>query len=515
MNLFKKKRSSSKPSSRQSSRSSSPGIQTKRLSCNASVNYIRALDAPNYMAIIPYLSTIEDVMEFVQINKKCKGVLSKIKVNPYYCSIGDSLQTKQRIVQTELKLFPNIETLHCDLDVIKQLNVKSLRYLISYSIIGKIIYATPQLIQPIQSSITQISFYIDDNLTIPLNMMHYLQTIHVDINNNTEMLFFKKYFSTIIQSIQQLPCFQSIFIECNGDDLLKIQEYFTKFYSTRITVVFQIHHLNDIHIQNLQNLFSKKYIYFIVYEHDLSTISNLPLRFAFLNNHQLSLPFNLIFTPAVQKLCTTHYLPRLSLISSGLATSPPTTTIDLTEYTSLKSLHLSNMSFTKPLAISLPTTLTSLAISKSANFSLPNLLAVKLVEFVINECNSIKELYIPPTAKQVIVTHCSHITSLPNLCFIEIEALTCIECNNLTSIHVPSTTKEVVLYWCSKLKKLELNNGLELLDVFYTKQLTQLQLPSTLNQLDLNFCENLKKVEGLQALEHIMKVEMKQMFGLK
>ncbi|EDR23592.1 hypothetical protein EDI_208080 [Entamoeba dispar SAW760] len=466
--------------------------------------------------IVRYLKTVQDAINLKMVSKNCLTSFSYVKKNPFYSGPFDSLIQKEEIINKEISLFPNIETLRCDIETIKILDLNLLKKLSTIELVGKLIYAPLNIIHKIQQRICEFGFYIDENLTFDLESMNFLQRLHVDINNNSEMIYFSKFMNNIIQTIQHLPYFKKLFIECNGDDLLRLQEVLQKFHSTRINCVLLIHNLKETHLTNVLELLNKKNITLGVFENELtSSLSYYDFKLLFLDHYTLSLPDSLLFSNQLQKISLSHFLPHLDIFGYKIEVTPIHSLIDLKNIVCLQEFRLVNSMFSKPISLLFPTSLTRLEITTSFNFSLPNLLEIPLKEFCVSSCNSIKEFYIPPSAKLVEVSHCDSVCSFPNLHEVPLESLLCIECNKVSTLTIGTTLKSLSLYWCSNISSLNLKSGLEQLDIFYNKKLKNIDLPITLTSFHINFCEQLTKLNHFEALEPIAPIELKYKFKNK
>ncbi|ELP84273.1 hypothetical protein EIN_065380 [Entamoeba invadens IP1] len=505
MNIFKKK-----ATSRPTSPSLPPHQKFKRSSCG--IASTKSSDIP-FETIALYFTNVTDATRLMKVNRSVRACYYIMKKNPYYCQSTDSSYNKETIFQKELLLFPNIEILRCDVDVVKKLDARLIRKVTTIELVGKFIYAPPGIFQKIQNSISSFGFYLDENLNFTFDTMHFLQTLHIDVNNNTEMIYFNKFMFSTIQSIQQLPCFQRIFIECNGDDLFKLQEILTKFYSTRITCVLYVHNLRENHINNISELLKKKNVVIAIYENELSASFDLPeLKLLFLNNNKLAFVDSMLFSDKLKELCVSHYVPRLDICGFKVGLNPKIPEIDFSQLNSLQEFRLINSFFEKPFSFIFPTSLTRLEITTSAYFGLPNLPEIPLQEFCVYYCDSVRSFYVPPTAKLVEISHCNAVTGIPNLEEVPLEQLVIIECPRITTLKSSNKLKTLKLYWCDKLQNLSLANGLEQLDIFYNKGLKNLRLPTTLKILDLNFCNNLTQLDNVQEVRNIIPVELRHKF---
>lgn len=460
---------------------------------------VTANSAIPYEFIIPYINDINDLINLQMVSKSAKRGFTLVSSNPYCCSINDTIEKKKQVLTKEFMLFPNMEVLRCDMEVLKTIDQESIQ-LYTIDLIDKLIQSPVTLIQKLQPYISCLRLFLEESTPYNFDSMQYLRTLWVDLNNNTESMAFMRFMKSTLASVQQLPYFTTFTIECCGDDLFRLKDVLEKATTTKFRLRLNIHNIGESHISTIQPLLRKRNIYFFVYENELcNSIESYPFFLQYIGDHRISLTDGFLLTPSLMTVCDRYCIPRLEISGFNVGLSTPFTTLDLSAQTSLVEFKLVRVNFSQQFEFTFPASLTKLEIISSFNFSLPNLASLPLYEFSVSGC-SIKEFYIPPSAKVVRISHCNAVSTIPNLSDVSLETLVCTECKKLLTIRSSTSLKHLSLYWCSNLRLLELGDGLQSLDVFANKGLTSISLPTTLTSLELNYCDRLTRIDNFNHL---------------
>ena len=136
--------------------------------------------------------------------------------------------------------------------MIDKLTLSEIENIQCFHIAEKVIYPIPRM-DLILSKITYFSFYVDIDLHIPIHQMTLLKSLKIDINNNSEMLFFNEYMKEILSRLNELKYFQKLIIECDGLELFKILKLLQYYQWKDIQIIIKCFHLQQSHLLYIKN----------------------------------------------------------------------------------------------------------------------------------------------------------------------------------------------------------------------------------------------------------------------
>ncbi|EDR23685.1 hypothetical protein EDI_281610 [Entamoeba dispar SAW760] len=449
----------------------------------------KGLEIIYLMNIVPYLENISTLLTFIFVSRKCFYSVKRLKINPFYsCKLTN---TKERIksLKKEIQYFIGIETFLCDSEMIEKLTIEQINKIKRFNLYGKVIYTAPNLIQ-IASKITYFSFYVDLDVQIPIQKMVNLKKLLIDMNGNTEMVFFTEYIVQIFTQLQSFQFFHSLVIECNGIELKKIFSILNKFKWNKIKIIIKCFDLREEHITWLNELKINNYI-ISCYSNELKTsfvkLLVLPLYDA---SNTLTISNDILQYNKLLSILNLYWLVRLHCFEIS-SLQCPVCNIDLSIANSLQEFNLTNSHYLQPSCFILPTSLQTITFTNCSNITLPNLASIHLSSFSIKNCSTVQSLFLPSTLTFLEIRN-TPINPFLNLELIQLKQISIIQCSSLESIIVPSSIQTICIYWCDSLTTIEkvFQTTITKLDLFHCMKLKPLALPITISQLYISFCQN-------------------------
>ncbi|KAL7722859.1 Leucine-rich repeat containing protein [Entamoeba marina] len=407
-----------------------PQVSSPDLRCGLQTVYL--------MNVVPYLESLNLLKVFIFVSRKCYHSVKRQKINPFYCK--NSILAKEKLdeLKKEVRYFVGIETFQCDLEIIEKLPTAQMDKIQRFAICNKVIYTVP-------------------NLQLPIKEMVNLKRLNIDMNGNTEMMFFDSYMNNIFTCLQHFMFFHLLSIECNGIELVKVVSIVNKFEWKKIKVLLKCYELREEHMSWIEKL---HVLMLIIIQSDI------------------------LYMNEVLELCETHYLYRLDSI--GLASFPiASPLINLSKNKSLKEFNLLNTEFQTDASITLPSSLTYISLVNITNVSIQNLALINLLNLSLQK---------------------TPIESIENLGDVPLQILKCVECNALRTITVPSTLKEMQIHWCTSITKISkiFETEIKYIELFQCQQLQPLNVPQTVEHLYITFCKEnvIKNKYSLKRIQH-------------
>ncbi|ELP87630.1 hypothetical protein EIN_146340 [Entamoeba invadens IP1] len=445
------------------------------------------LETVYLMNVIPYFNSLSDVQKFVFVSRRCYSATKRLKMNPFYSKKEPSTKIRIESLRKEVKYFMGIETFLCDLEMVEKLKEYQMNKISCYAIYGKVIYTIPNLLE-IAPKITEFSFYVDLDLQLPIKKMERLKTLRIDMNGNSEMMFFDEYMSGIFECLQVFQFFHQLVIECNGSEVKKVVTLIQKYPWQKATVIIKIFELHEEYISYVQSV-KEKYLTFCCQSNDLKeSLVHLIVPPLYDGPNSLSFNSEVLQQPMFLNISEKFYLKKMSCF--GFLLFPlPKIDINLFKAISLEEITFSSTAFTETVSIILPISLKTLILKSCSNLLLANLDKICASCLVVDSCSTIQSLFLPSSLTYLEIRS-TPIKTLLNLETIGLASLSLVRCETLETITVPKTLTALSVYWCDSLTKIlkieqsKLNNA----DFFHCTQLGELILPPSVHSLYSTFC---------------------------
>ncbi|ELP91081.1 hypothetical protein EIN_268270 [Entamoeba invadens IP1] len=422
------------------------------------------------MNVVLYLPTTECVYTFFLISRTCGEAVTSLKTNPY--AISEDLCY-------ELKLFSGLETIHADVNQLKEMESADLSRIHLFDLTGGFVRFKD--CQSLRNKVVKISKEIRFKEKVQFSKMCNLRTLKVSMEQQLENMKFWK-------SLNTLPKLNTLILGIIGLDVKDLMESFKALTNSKLKIILKIHHGKENDVQMILQKFPQFKVCCIENELSESVVKQNAILMPN-KDGALFVSQDLLFSQNFSSVMKQYNTFSLVVENDKRVLQYKSARLNIENNLCLTDLCLKNVMTTKPVSLILPTSLTALTVDSCTAFtSLQNVRKIGLKELCL--VNVLTALPNSLTA----LTLCKIGDNYPPSIKANLKKIVLHQCN-FCDLEFPKTVEIVEVEQCA-LISIKLDN-IKKLDIIRCTQLSQLSV----NSVDSLFIHSCHLLTALMVKE--------------
>ena len=312
------------------------------------------------MSIVPHFISLNMLMRFHQVSRKCGEAIDRLKINPCYqeLSLETILQNDHSTqIKKEIQIFTGIETLHTSIETLERIPIELLEdvHLFELSFLQRNNITSSPIWNVIKERISRLEVTVQALTNINLIELKNLRKLVIKAGRNmlTEQL-----------PIWQMENIRLIIIECDGKLYRQYYDLFEHFVSGRLRVMYKLNWLTNEDLEDIKSLNPREppSIYFNELPSQISQCFHSNFVFLYEHKKELRIPIDMLFDNEIRSILLSYYPSKLDV--RGDINNETNSIIDIHEITSLEEIVFNFVTCTQKISLILPVELKKLELNE-------------------------------------------------------------------------------------------------------------------------------------------------------
>ena len=311
------------------------------------------------MSIIPHFISLNMLMRFHQVSRKCGEAIDRLKINPCYqeLSLETILQNDHSTqIKKEIQIFTGIETLHTSIETLEHIPLELVEHvhLFEISFVQRQNPTTSPIWNAIKERISRLE------ITVPalqsINLVELKNLRRLEIKAGRHMLSNKL-------PIWSMENIRVIVIECDGNLYKQYYDLFESFVSGKLRVMYKLNWLTTEDLEDIKTL-KPRYpptIYLNELPSEIASFMTSNIIFLYQHKKEFRIPIDVFLSQNFMQILMWYFPSKLDV--RGDIRNSESCIIDIHDMISMDEIVFNFVTCTQKISLILPLQLKKLELN--------------------------------------------------------------------------------------------------------------------------------------------------------